>query len=174
VQGAHDALVHLSGTFRTLAVSLYKIANDIRLIWAYRSEGTFLLFLQSNRSASRGIQCAADNGATAGGNVNRSGFLSEQMSLTGYGWSLRSRSRRRLARIRPLRKLGSNRGRNVNLDLKRDGCTPRMSCGLSTVLGSNLAPGNDSRHRPIGRVHQVAWHAGPRINWRIPPVPTAP
>src|SRR6185312_9354767 len=32
VQGAHDALVHLSGAFRTLAVSLYKIANDIRLM----------------------------------------------------------------------------------------------------------------------------------------------
>jgi fumarate hydratase class II len=32
VQGAHDALVQLSGTFRTLAVSLYKIGNDIRLI----------------------------------------------------------------------------------------------------------------------------------------------
>src|SRR5258708_8699725 len=32
VQAAHDALVQLSGTLRTLAVSLYKIANDIRLI----------------------------------------------------------------------------------------------------------------------------------------------
>ena len=32
VQGSHDALVQLSGTFRTLAVSLYKIANDIRLM----------------------------------------------------------------------------------------------------------------------------------------------
>jgi fumarate hydratase class II len=32
VQGAHDALVMLSGTLRTLAVSLYKIANDIRLM----------------------------------------------------------------------------------------------------------------------------------------------
>jgi fumarate hydratase, class II len=32
VQGAHDALVQLSGTLRTLAVSLYKIANDIRLL----------------------------------------------------------------------------------------------------------------------------------------------
>ncbi len=31
-QGAHDALVQLSGTLRTLAVSLYKIANDIRLM----------------------------------------------------------------------------------------------------------------------------------------------
>src|SRR6202043_3714451 len=31
VQGAHDALVQLSGTLRTLAVSLYKIGNDIRL-----------------------------------------------------------------------------------------------------------------------------------------------
>jgi fumarate hydratase class II len=32
VQGSHDALVQLSGTFRTLAVSLYKIGNDIRLM----------------------------------------------------------------------------------------------------------------------------------------------
>ncbi len=32
VQGAHDALVQLSGTLRTLAVSLYKIGNDIRLM----------------------------------------------------------------------------------------------------------------------------------------------
>ena len=32
VQGAHDALVHLSGVLRTLAVSLYKIANDLRLL----------------------------------------------------------------------------------------------------------------------------------------------
>jgi fumarate hydratase class II len=32
VQGAHDDLVQLSGTLRTVAVSLYKIANDIRLL----------------------------------------------------------------------------------------------------------------------------------------------
>jgi fumarate hydratase class II len=32
VMGAHDALVQLSGTLRTLAVSLYKIVNDIRLV----------------------------------------------------------------------------------------------------------------------------------------------
>ena len=32
VQGAHDALVQLSGTLRTIAVSLYKIGNDIRLM----------------------------------------------------------------------------------------------------------------------------------------------
>jgi len=32
VQGSHDALVQLSGSLRTLAVSLYKIANDIRLM----------------------------------------------------------------------------------------------------------------------------------------------
>lgn len=32
VQGAHDALVMLSGSLRALAVSLYKIANDIRLL----------------------------------------------------------------------------------------------------------------------------------------------
>jgi fumarate hydratase class II len=32
VQGAHDALVMLSGALRTLAVSAYKIANDVRLM----------------------------------------------------------------------------------------------------------------------------------------------
>ena len=32
VQGAHDALVQLSATLRTLAVSLFKIGNDIRLM----------------------------------------------------------------------------------------------------------------------------------------------
>jgi len=32
VQGSHDALVQLSGTLRTLATSLYKIGNDIRLM----------------------------------------------------------------------------------------------------------------------------------------------
>src|SRR5229473_1471980 len=32
VQGAHDDQVQLSGTLRTLAVSLYKIGNDIRLM----------------------------------------------------------------------------------------------------------------------------------------------
>ncbi len=38
VQGAHDALVQLSGTFRTLAVSLYKIGNDIRLMSCAENE----------------------------------------------------------------------------------------------------------------------------------------
>ena len=32
VQGAHDDLVQLSATLKTLAVSLFKIANDIRLL----------------------------------------------------------------------------------------------------------------------------------------------
>jgi fumarate hydratase, class II len=32
VQGSHDALVGLSGALKTLATSLYKIANDIRLL----------------------------------------------------------------------------------------------------------------------------------------------
>lgn len=32
VQGSHDALVMLSSTLKTLATSLYKIANDIRLL----------------------------------------------------------------------------------------------------------------------------------------------
>jgi fumarate hydratase, class II len=37
-QGAHDDQVQLSGTLRTLAVSLYKIANDIRLCLCYASK----------------------------------------------------------------------------------------------------------------------------------------
>ena len=32
VQGAHDALVMLSGTLKTLATSLYKIADDVRIL----------------------------------------------------------------------------------------------------------------------------------------------
>jgi fumarate hydratase class II len=32
VQGSHDSLVMLSGTLKTLATSLYKIANDIRIL----------------------------------------------------------------------------------------------------------------------------------------------
>ncbi len=32
VQGSHDALVYLSGALKTLATSLFKIANDIRLL----------------------------------------------------------------------------------------------------------------------------------------------
>jgi fumarate hydratase class II len=32
VQGSHDALVMLSGTLKTLATSLYKISNDIRIL----------------------------------------------------------------------------------------------------------------------------------------------
>jgi len=32
VQGSHDALVQLHATFKTLAVSLFKLANDIRLL----------------------------------------------------------------------------------------------------------------------------------------------
>src|SRR5262249_3830378 len=39
VQGAHDDLVHLSATLKTLAVSLYKIANDIRLLSCCRRTG---------------------------------------------------------------------------------------------------------------------------------------
>src|SRR4029077_9908996 len=45
VQGAHDALVQLSGTLRTLAVSLYKIANDIRLMCCGPRAGFAELFI---------------------------------------------------------------------------------------------------------------------------------
>jgi len=52
VQGAHDALVHLSGTLRTLAVSLYKIANDIRLMACGPRAGFAELFIPANEPGS--------------------------------------------------------------------------------------------------------------------------
>jgi fumarate hydratase class II len=52
VQGAHDALVQLSGTFRTLAVSLYKIANDIRLMSCGPRAGFAELQIPSNEPGS--------------------------------------------------------------------------------------------------------------------------
>jgi fumarate hydratase class II len=52
VQGAHDALVHLSGTLRTLAVSLYKIANDIRLMSCGPRAGFAELVIPANEPGS--------------------------------------------------------------------------------------------------------------------------
>jgi fumarate hydratase, class II len=52
VQGAHDALVHLSGAFRTLAVSLYKIANDIRLMSCGPRAGFAELMIPENEPGS--------------------------------------------------------------------------------------------------------------------------
>jgi fumarate hydratase class II len=52
VQGAHDALVHLSGTLRTLAVSLYKIANDIRLMSCGPRAGFAELIIPENEPGS--------------------------------------------------------------------------------------------------------------------------
>jgi fumarate hydratase, class II len=52
VQGAHDALVQLSGTFRTLAVSLYKIANDIRLMACGPRAGFAELAIPENEPGS--------------------------------------------------------------------------------------------------------------------------
>ena len=52
VQGAHDALVQLSGTLRTLAVSLYKIANDIRLMSCGPRAGFAELSIPENEPGS--------------------------------------------------------------------------------------------------------------------------
>jgi len=52
VQGAHDALVQLSGTLRTLAVSLYKIANDIRLMSCGPRAGFAELAIPANEPGS--------------------------------------------------------------------------------------------------------------------------
>jgi fumarate hydratase, class II len=52
VQGAHDALVHLSGTLRTLAVSVYKIANDIRLLSCGPRAGFAELLIPENEPGS--------------------------------------------------------------------------------------------------------------------------
>ena len=51
-QGAHDALAHLSGALRTLAVSLYKIANDIRLLASGPRAGFAELTLPANEPGS--------------------------------------------------------------------------------------------------------------------------
>jgi fumarate hydratase class II len=52
VQGSHDALVQLSGTLRTLAVSLYKIANDIRLLSCGPRAGFAELHIPENEPGS--------------------------------------------------------------------------------------------------------------------------
>jgi fumarate hydratase class II len=52
VQGAHDALVHLSGSLRTLAVSLYKIGNDIRLMSCGPRAGFAELLIPENEPGS--------------------------------------------------------------------------------------------------------------------------
>jgi fumarate hydratase, class II len=52
VQGGHDDLVELSGTLRTLAVSLYKIANDIRLMSCGPRAGFAELIIPSNEPGS--------------------------------------------------------------------------------------------------------------------------
>jgi fumarate hydratase class II len=52
VQGSHDALVQLSGTLRTAAVSLYKIANDIRLMSCGPRAGFSELMIPENEPGS--------------------------------------------------------------------------------------------------------------------------
>jgi fumarate hydratase class II len=52
VQGAHDALVQLSGALRTLAVSLYKIGNDIRLMSCGPRAGFAELIIPANEPGS--------------------------------------------------------------------------------------------------------------------------
>jgi fumarate hydratase class II len=52
VQGAHDALVQLSGTFKTLATSLYKIGNDIRLMSCGPRAGFAELHIPENEPGS--------------------------------------------------------------------------------------------------------------------------
>lgn len=52
VQGAHDALIQLSGTLKTLASSLYKIANDIRFLACGPRAGISELILPDNEPGS--------------------------------------------------------------------------------------------------------------------------
>ena len=52
VQGAHNALVALSGTMKTLATSLYKIANDIRLMSCGPRAGFAELSIPANEPGS--------------------------------------------------------------------------------------------------------------------------
>lgn len=52
VQGSHDALVQLAGTLKTLAVSLYKIANDIRLLSCGPRAGFYEFLIPANEPGS--------------------------------------------------------------------------------------------------------------------------
>ena len=52
VQGAHNALVQMSASLKTLAVSLYKIANDIRLLSCGPRAGFYELIIPSNEPGS--------------------------------------------------------------------------------------------------------------------------
>ena len=52
VQGSHDALVQLSGTLRTLAVTLYKLGNDIRLMSCGPRAGFAELIIPANEPGS--------------------------------------------------------------------------------------------------------------------------
>jgi fumarate hydratase class II len=52
VQGAHDDLVQLSATLKTLAVSLFKIANDIRLLSCGPRDGFAELNIPANEPGS--------------------------------------------------------------------------------------------------------------------------
>jgi len=52
VQGAHDAQVQLSGALRTLAVSLYKIGNDVRLMSCGPRAGFAELKIPANEPGS--------------------------------------------------------------------------------------------------------------------------
>jgi fumarate hydratase, class II len=52
VQGAHDDLVQLSATLKTLGVSLYKIANDIRLLSCGPRAGLHELDIPANEPGS--------------------------------------------------------------------------------------------------------------------------
>jgi fumarate hydratase class II len=52
VQGGHDALVQLSGTLRTLAVTLFKIGNDVRLMSCGPRAGFAELIIPANEPGS--------------------------------------------------------------------------------------------------------------------------
>ncbi len=52
VQGSHNALVQMSASLKTLAVSLYKIANDIRLLSCGPRAGFYELIIPSNEPGS--------------------------------------------------------------------------------------------------------------------------
>lgn len=52
VQGSHDALVAFSAAMKTLAVSLYKIANDIRILSCGPRAGLYELLIPENEPGS--------------------------------------------------------------------------------------------------------------------------
>ena len=120
VQGAHDALVQLSGTLRTLAVSLYKIANDIRLMSCGPRAGFAELIIPENEPGS----------SIMPGKVNPT--QAEALTMI----AVQVMAQRRRGRLRRRRRLSRDERLQAADDLQRH-CTPSRSWPTAARTSAN-------------------------------------